>query len=59
MKFIKILEHNGEIYKVVDTISVTFDTGVTLFLKNLDHISRFFFLFSYAIAHIIFVNENS
>lgn len=29
MKFIKVLEHNGELYKAGDTISVTFDTGVT------------------------------
>ena len=30
MKFIKVLEHNGELYKIGDTISATFDTGVTV-----------------------------
>lgn len=29
MKFIKVLEHNGELYKIGDTISATFDTGLT------------------------------
>lgn len=29
MKFIKVLEHNGELYKVGDTISAMFDTGIT------------------------------
>lgn len=29
MKFVKILEHNGELYKVGDTICATFDTGIS------------------------------
>ena len=29
MKFIKVLEHNGELYKVGDTICATFDTGIS------------------------------
>lgn len=28
MKFVKVLEHNGELYKVGDAICVTFDTGI-------------------------------
>lgn len=28
MKFMKVLEHNGELYKVGDTIYATFDTGI-------------------------------
>jgi hypothetical protein len=29
MKFVKVLEHNGELYKVGDTICATFDTGIS------------------------------
>lgn len=29
MKFMKVLEHNGELYKVGDVICATFDTGIT------------------------------
>ena len=29
MKLIKVLEYNGELYKIGDTICATFDTGVT------------------------------
>lgn len=29
MKFVKVLEHNGELYRVGDTIYATFDTGIT------------------------------
>ena len=29
MKFVKALEHNGELYKVGDTICATFDTGTS------------------------------
>ena len=29
MKFIKVLEHNVELYKVGDTICATFDTGIS------------------------------
>lgn len=29
MKFIKALEHNGELYKIGDDIEATFDTGIT------------------------------
>lgn len=29
MKLIQVLEHNGELYKIGDTISATFDTGIT------------------------------
>lgn len=29
MKFVKVLEHNGELYKVSDTICATFDTGIS------------------------------
>lgn len=28
MKFVKVLEHNGELYRVGDTIYATFDTGI-------------------------------
>ena len=28
MKFVKALEHNGELYKVGDTICATFNTGI-------------------------------
>lgn len=28
MKFVKVLEHNGELYRVGDAICVTFDTGI-------------------------------
>lgn len=30
MKFVKVLEHNGELYKVGDTICATFDTGTSV-----------------------------
>ena len=29
MKFVKVLEHNGELYKVGDTICATFNTGIS------------------------------
>lgn len=29
MKFVKVLEHNGELYKVGDTICVSFNTGIS------------------------------
>ena len=29
MKFVKVLEHNGELYKVGDTICAAFDTGIS------------------------------
>lgn len=29
MKFVKVLEHNGELYKVGDTICSTFNTGIS------------------------------
>ena len=29
MKLIKVLEYNGELYKIGDTICATFDTGIT------------------------------
>lgn len=29
MKFVKVLEHNGELYKVCDTICATFNTGIS------------------------------
>lgn len=29
MKFVNVLEHNGELYKIGDDIEATFDTGVT------------------------------
>lgn len=29
MKFVKVLEHNGELYEVGDTICATFDTGIS------------------------------
>mgnify|MGYP004650481763 FL=1 len=29
MKFVKVLEHNGELYRVGDTIYATFDTGIS------------------------------
>lgn len=28
MKFVKVLEHNGELYKIGDTICAKFDTGI-------------------------------
>lgn len=29
MKFVKVLEHNGELYKIGDTICATFNTGIS------------------------------
>lgn len=29
MKFVNVLEHNGELYKIGDDIEATFDTGIT------------------------------
>ena len=29
MKFVKVLEHNGELYKVGDTVCAAFDTGIS------------------------------
>lgn len=29
MKFVKVLEHNGELYRIGDTIYATFDTGIS------------------------------
>ena len=31
MKFVKVLEHNGELYKVGDDIEAIFDTGITAY----------------------------
>lgn len=28
MKFVKVLEHNGELYRVGDAVCVIFDTGI-------------------------------
>ena len=40
MKFVKALEHNGELYKVGDTICATFNTGIAASgtIKNLTNI---------------------
>lgn len=35
MKFVKALEHNGELYKIGDTICAAFDTGIFIAVKTI------------------------